>query len=74
MIQEASLQSRWRGCPDCGSNYSDPELHLEPSGYKEFTRVRIPAKMTVTWRLKEGDFTWLNLTISEIHYNKVSKD
>jgi hypothetical protein len=31
--------------------------------------VRIPVKSEVTWKLKEGDFTWLKLEIKEIEYN-----
>lgn len=45
-------------------------VRTKPGGYKEFNGIRIPAKMDVTWRLKDGDFTWLNLEIKEIAYNK----
>lgn len=53
-----------------GATLEDWFIQIEPNGYKEFAGVRIPAKMAVTWRLKEGDFTWLNLVISALHYNK----
>jgi hypothetical protein len=57
-----------------GATLEDWLIQMEPNGYKEFAGVKIPAKMAVTWRLKEGDFTWLNLVISEVHYNKAPKD
>ncbi len=52
-----------------GSTLEDWFAQIEPQGYKEFKGVRIPTKVTATWKLKEGDFTWLNMEISEIHYN-----
>lgn len=39
------------------------------TGYKEFYGVRIGHKSEVTWKLKTGDYTWLRLEISDIHYN-----
>ncbi len=52
-----------------GSTLEDWFAQIEPQGYKEFKGVKIPTKVTATWKLKEGDFTWLNMEISEIHYN-----
>jgi len=31
--------------------------------------IKIPVKMTATWKLDEGDWTWLDLEITEITYN-----
>lgn len=31
--------------------------------------MKIPVKMTATWKLDEGDWTWLNLEITDIKYN-----
>jgi hypothetical protein len=31
--------------------------------------VKIPVKLTATWKLDEGDWTWLKLEITEIKYN-----
>lgn len=39
------------------------------SDYKEFNGIRIPNKCSVTWKLKEGDFNWLNLEITAWEYN-----
>jgi hypothetical protein len=42
-----------------------------PGAYKDFDGIRIPYKSEVTWKLKEGDFTWLRLEIEDIKYNKL---
>lgn len=39
--------------------------------YKEFNGVNIPNKCKINWKLKEGDFNWLNLEITEMEFNKV---
>lgn len=44
-------------------------VSLAPDGYKEFEGIRIPAGSEVTWKLKEGDFTWFKLEITDIRYN-----
>lgn len=31
--------------------------------------VKVPVKMTATWKLDEGDWTWLEMEISDIKYN-----
>lgn len=31
--------------------------------------IKIPVKMTATWKLDEGDWTWMELEITEINYN-----
>lgn len=41
---------------------------IKALGYKEFNGIRIPYKCHVTWKLKEGNFTWLILEIKEINY------
>ncbi len=40
-------------------------------GYKVFNGVRIGHQSEVTWKLKTGDYTWLKLEITEIHYNNL---
>jgi hypothetical protein len=40
-----------------------------PGACKAFQGIRIPYRSEVTWKLKEGDFTWLRLEIAEIKYN-----
>jgi hypothetical protein len=36
--------------------------------FRVFNGIRIPAKSTVTWQLKEGDFTWYNLEVTDACY------
>jgi hypothetical protein len=38
-------------------------------GYKTFQGIRIPYRCSVTWKLAEGDFTWLQMEITDIEYN-----
>lgn len=40
-----------------------------PGAYKLFDGVRIPYKSELTWRLKEGEYNWLRLELTEISYN-----
>jgi hypothetical protein len=47
-------------------------ISIDKNGYKEFEGIRIPAKCAVTWRLKEGDFTWFSLEVDEVDYNRES--
>jgi len=54
-----------------GATLEDWFIQIEPNSYKEFEGVRIPARSTVTWKLKEGDFTWYKLKITDIHYNQI---
>jgi len=42
---------------------------IEATGYKDFHGYRIPYKARVTWMLPEGDFTWLELEITEVECN-----
>lgn len=37
--------------------------------YRDFDGIRVPYKSEITWKLKDGDFTWLQLEIAEIDYN-----
>ncbi len=53
-----------------GATLEDWFIQVEPDGYSEFAGIRIPAKSTVTWKLKEGNFTWLKVEITGIEYNK----
>jgi hypothetical protein len=42
----------------------------DPDSYASFSGVRIPTRSTVTWKLKDGDFTWLKLKITEIQHER----
>jgi len=54
-----------------GATLEDWLIQVEPDGYKEYSGVRIPAKSTVTWKLKEGDFCWLKVEVIDIKYNEI---
>ena len=45
------------------------EWVLTVDDYREFDGIRVPSKMKATWRLEEGDWTWLDLEITDIQYN-----
>jgi hypothetical protein len=45
------------------------EWIMSVEDYKLFEGLRIPAKGVATWRLEEGDWTWLKLEITDIKYN-----
>ena len=46
------------------------EWIMDISGYKIFEGIKVPAKMTSTWKLDKGDWTWLKLEVNDIKYNK----
>lgn len=38
--------------------------------YKTFEKIKVPSKMTSTWKLDNGDWTWLKLEVTDLKYNK----
>jgi hypothetical protein len=38
--------------------------------YKTFEGIKVPTKMTSTWKLDDKDWTWLKMEITDIKYNK----
>ncbi len=54
-------------------NESDAKKHewiLLVDEHKSFGGIKIPSKMTATWKLDSMDWTWLNLEIIDIRYNE----
>lgn len=43
---------------------------VEALSYKVFDGIKVPALCRVTWKLPEGDFTWLKLELTTLDYNK----
>ncbi|PKQ45132.1 DUF6544 family protein [Confluentibacter flavum] len=43
--------------------------YVQSKSFKEFDGFKIPNKCEVIWKLKEGDFNWLNLEIIDLKYN-----
>ena len=42
---------------------------LTVEDYAVFEGIKVPSKMKATWKLEDGDWTWLDLEISSIEYN-----
>jgi hypothetical protein len=42
---------------------------IEMHKYQVFSGIRIPVECDVTWKLKSGDFTWLQLALTGMEYN-----
>lgn len=55
-----------------GSTLEKWVITIDPDGYKEFQGIRVAAKSSVTWKLKEGDYKWLNVEVTEMEYNRNS--
>ncbi|MCU7491946.1 MAG: hypothetical protein HF310_10650 [Ignavibacteria bacterium] len=53
-----------------GSTLEKWYIEIDKDGYKEFGGMRIPAKSSVTWKLKDGDYKWLNVEVTEMGFNK----
>ena len=51
-----------------GATLEHWHIQSDGSGYKTFEGFRIPAKSEVTWKLKEGDFTWFQVEITHVEY------
>lgn len=49
--------------------YSVEPWHISCSDYRTFSGIIIPAKSEVTWKLKDGDFTWFKVEIKDLEYN-----
>ncbi|WP_347925605.1 DUF6544 family protein [Pontimicrobium sp. SW4] len=53
-----------------GKNDSKLEKwYVEMLSYKTFNGITIPNKSSVTWKLNEGDFNWLQLEITNLKFN-----
>jgi hypothetical protein len=54
---------------DFNGKYSLETWSIRITGYKKFNEIRIPNKSEVTWKLNTGDFTWLEVEVTDIDYN-----
>ncbi len=52
-----------------GATLEDWLISLDPGGFQAFEGVRVAARSTATWKMKDCDFTWLRLEIADISYN-----
>ena len=46
------------------------EWVMNITDYKIFEGIKVPAKMSSTWKLDDKDWTWLKLEVTDIKYNK----
>ena len=44
------------------------EWVIEATDYKVFEGIRVPSEMRATWKLDQGDWTWLKMKILDIDY------
>ncbi|TNE52027.1 MAG: hypothetical protein EP344_15925 [Bacteroidetes bacterium] len=45
-------------------------IRMDPDGFRDFNDIRLPARSTVSWDLKDGIFEWLELDITQLEYIK----
>jgi len=57
---------------DNGKDVSLENWLVEITGYKDFQGIRIPYKNKVIWKLKEGDFNWANIELTDLEFNKTA--
>lgn len=56
-----------------GATLEDWNIEADPTSYKTFQPgITIPTRLSVTWKLEEGNFTWLKLEITKIQYNEAA--
>ncbi|RIW17411.1 hypothetical protein D0X99_06700 [Algoriphagus lacus] len=46
------------------------EWVIQATQLGEMDGIRIPTQMTATWKLDQGDWTWLKLQVTDIQYNE----
>ena len=51
-----------------GATLAHWHIQTDRSRYQTFEGFRIPAKSDVTWKLKDGDFTWYQVEITNAEY------
>lgn len=49
--------------------FSLEKWHISMDNYSTFQGIRIPVKGSITWKLRTGDFKWLNWEIYELEFN-----
>jgi hypothetical protein len=45
------------------------EWILTVDAYDTFEGIRVPSQLHVTWRLPDGDWTWMKLNVADIRYD-----
>lgn len=47
---------------------------MDIQAYDTFDGIRIPSEATSTWKLEEGDWTWLKIKVVDVKYNQKALD
>jgi hypothetical protein len=53
-----------------GDNAKLEKWVVETEDWKDFSGIRIPYKSKVTWKLKDGDFNWAKMELTDLEFNK----
>lgn len=54
---------------DNTANARRHEWIMDIEDYKVFEGIRVPSRLSSTWKLEEGDWTWLKMELTDITYN-----
>jgi len=46
------------------------EWVIEAKEHTTFSGIRVPSRLEATWKLEEGDWTWLKMEVTDIRYNQ----
>ncbi len=46
------------------------EWIIEAEDYKSFEGIKVPSKISATWRLEDGDWTWLKSEVTALNFNQ----
>lgn len=57
---------RYKGNEEAAKRYP---WEMNISEYKTFEGIKVPSKMTSTWKLEDQDWTWLKLEVTDITYH-----
>lgn len=52
------------------ANAKRHEWEMNITDYKIFEGIKVPTKMTSTWKLDDKDWTWLKMEVTDIKYDK----
>lgn len=61
---------RYMGSEEGAQQY---EWVITAKNWRSFNDIRIPYQLNATWKLPEGDWTWLQMEITDIKYNEQVK-
>lgn len=62
---------RYKGNDAAARRY---EWEVEALDYRTFEGIRVPARITSTWKLEDHTWTWLKMEVTDIRYNRRAAD